>query len=219
MGHVTERIEVNQKADAGDDQQHHRRQRVDLKRKLDLERTRFDPGINRIAKDAVRRQLPENIKGQGERRAHGRRRQRPAVCLPSARPKNRLNHASQQRNQRNPAQQIVSGALGSASLYHLSSCISWGSRDWRWRNTDMMMARPITASAAATAMTKKTITWPSIGAEIAGKSDEGEIHRVEHQLDGHQDHDQITPDQYADHADGEDHRAENQIIIERHHGH
>src|SRR5574341_1847105 len=37
MVHVTEGIDVNQKADAGDDQRHHRGQRVDLKRNIDPE--------------------------------------------------------------------------------------------------------------------------------------------------------------------------------------
>src|SRR5258706_11681484 len=58
MAHVTQRIDVNQKADAGDDQQHHRGQRIDLKRQVDLERAGLNPGIERIAQNRARRHLP-----------------------------------------------------------------------------------------------------------------------------------------------------------------
>ena len=34
--HIAERIDMDQEADAGDDEQHHRGQGIDLKRKLDL---------------------------------------------------------------------------------------------------------------------------------------------------------------------------------------
>src|SRR5437016_10791242 len=53
--------------------------------------------------------------------------------------------------------------------------------------------------------------------QVARERNEGQIHGVEHQLDGHQDHDQIPPHQDPDHADGENHRAENQVVLEGHH--
>ena len=58
---------------------------------------------------------------------------------------------------------VVLGSIGiTVGLLALPRTISWGSRLWRWRNTEMMMARPMTASAAATAMTKNTTTCPCI---------------------------------------------------------
>jgi hypothetical protein len=51
MSHVTEGIEVNQKADAGHHQKHHGGECVDLKRKIDLKGTGFDPGVNQIAEN------------------------------------------------------------------------------------------------------------------------------------------------------------------------
>ena len=72
----------------------------------------------------------------------------------------------------------------------------------------------MTASAAATAMTKKTDHLAVGGAEIARKSDESQVDGVEHELDGHENDDQITPDQHAEHADGKDHRAQNQIVMQ-----
>ena len=43
--HVAERIEMDQQADAGDDQDHHAGQRVDAKGHLDRQRRGFDPGV------------------------------------------------------------------------------------------------------------------------------------------------------------------------------
>ena len=44
MAHVSERIDVNQQADAADDQKHDRAQGVDLEGNLRLKRSRLDPG-------------------------------------------------------------------------------------------------------------------------------------------------------------------------------
>jgi hypothetical protein len=54
MPHVTEGIDVNQKADAGHHQEHHGGERVDLKRKIGLKGTGLDPGVNHVAEHAAR---------------------------------------------------------------------------------------------------------------------------------------------------------------------
>src|SRR5246127_4129947 len=54
VGHIAEGIDVDEKADAGDDQQHHRAEVVDLKGKLYLERAGLDPGIEGVAKNSAR---------------------------------------------------------------------------------------------------------------------------------------------------------------------
>src|SRR6266516_2344050 len=58
------------------------------------------------------------------------------------------------------------------------------------------------------------------GIDVNEKSDaeKSEIDGLEHQLDGHQDHNEIAPDDDSEHADGENHRAEDEIVVERHHG-
>ncbi len=155
--HVAERIDVNEKADAGDDQQHDRSQRVDLQREIYLEGTRLDPVVNDVAENSRRRQLQENVERNGERRADGRAPQHRGIFSPQRLAEKNIHHAADQRDQRNPAQQIVRRDARFGS-YHLSSCISWGSRLCRWRNTEIMIASPMTASAAATAMTKNTAT-------------------------------------------------------------
>src|SRR4029077_6399761 len=69
VGHIAEGIDVDEKADAGDDQQHHRGKVVDLKGKLYLERAGLDPGIERVAKNSARGEQPKNIEHDGKRSA------------------------------------------------------------------------------------------------------------------------------------------------------
>ena len=81
----------------------------------------------------------------------------------------------------------------------------------RARNTAMMMARPTAASAAATTITKKTKIWPFTCVPLMGEGDEGEVHGVEHELDGHEDRDEIALDEEADDAEAEEDGAKEQI--------
>ena len=61
----------------------------------------------------------------------------------------------------------------------------------RLRNRTTRMARPIADSAAATVRMKKTNTWPAGRRRCEG--DEIHVHRQQHQLDRHQQHDQVLP--------------------------
>src|SRR5262249_25657256 len=161
VGHITERIDVDKKSDAGDDKQHHRGEVIDLERKLYLERTGLDPGIEGVAKNPRSGQEPKNVQCDGKESPDRHTRQHSRTLFPQSSAEKYVEDRCQQRNQRNPPQQVKRHrALGGG--YHLRNCISEGSSVWRWRKIAMMMARPTTASAAATAMTKKTITCPSI---------------------------------------------------------
>src|SRR5262249_60322244 len=62
-------------------------------------------------------------------------------------------HAGE-RHQDDPAEQ--------SGVHHLSEASCPASSVARLRNEARMIARPTAASAAATVMTKNTITWPSI---------------------------------------------------------
>ena len=74
-----------------------------------------------------------------------------------------------------------------------------------------MMPRPTTTSAAATTSTKNTIDLAADVVELRGEGDEGEVDGVEHQLDAHEHHQRVAPDQQPDGADGEQQRAEHQV--------
>jgi hypothetical protein len=51
---------------------------------------------------------------------------------------------------------------------------------------------------------KNTNTWPGHVAQVVGEGDEVHVHRQQHQLDGHQQHDQVLAVQEdADHRQRE----------------
>ena len=47
--------------------------------------------------------------------------------------------------------------------------------------------------------------------------DEGQIHRVHHQLDRHEDGDAVLARQHAENADGKEDGAQNQKVLGRYH--
>ncbi len=59
------------------------------------------------------------------------------------------------------------------------------------------MARPTAASAAATTITKKTKIWPENLVPHVREGDEGQVDGVEHQLNRHEDGDEVALDQNA----------------------
>ena len=65
----------------------------------------------------------------------------------------------------------------------------------------MMMARPTAASAAATIITKKTKIWPFTCVPLVGEGHEGKIDGVEHELNRHEDGDEIALDEESDDAE------------------
>src|SRR4029450_4781202 len=53
-------------------------------------------------------------------------------------------------------------------------------------------------------------------AEMAAGGDEGQVHRVQHDLDRQQDRDQVAAQEHADRADGEQDPREDQEMVQRH---
>ena len=70
------------------------------------------------------------------------------------------------------------------------------------------MASPTAASTAATVMMKKTNTEPSMEESAFPGSDEDQVHGVEHQLDAHEDHDHVSPQDRTDGPDRKEDAAE-----------
>src|SRR3990170_2118557 len=58
---------------------------------------------------------------------------------------------------------------------------------------------------------------PVHGRQVAAEGDEGQVHRVEHQLDGHEDDQRVAPHQDADYAQREEQGAQDEVGGERHH--
>ena len=67
LGHVADRIHVDEKPDAGDDDDHRRGQRVHAQRDVDGQRTGLQPGIDAVHQRAAVRQLHQ----RGERQTEG----------------------------------------------------------------------------------------------------------------------------------------------------
>src|SRR5437763_2473733 len=59
---------------------------------------------------------------------------------------------------------------------------------------------------------------PVQAAVDAAERDEREVRRVQHQLDAHEQHDRVAPDQHTDRADGEQHTGQDDVVV-RVHGH
>ena len=73
------------------------------------------------------------------------------------------------------------------------------------------IARPTTTSAAATTSTKKTEISPPRSFRSFTKGDEGQVHRVEHELDAHEHDQRVAPDQQPDGTHREQNRGEHQV--------
>ena len=118
----------------------------------------------------------------------------------------RGRRASGQRGDR-ARRRSATGSHVSPSAGEMSSAVAPGRR----RRMATMMPRPTTTSAAATTSTKNTDTWPADVVERSGEGHEGEVDGVEHQLDAHEHHQRVAPDQQADGADGEQDGAEHEV--------
>ena len=100
----------------------------------------------------------------------------------------------------------------SATPYSFIRLASSTEAEWRERKSDTMIASPTTTSAAATTIVKNAMIWPSRLPCSREKADEGEVAGVEHQLDAHEDHDRVAPDQHAGGADGEQQGCQIEVV-------
>ena len=147
---------MNQKSDACDDQQHDEREWIEQKRKIHLE--------------AARWQSMELLRLQhGERQGRAKLRYNPKNLYESCAREEQGNGSDQRLGQTTAQGSIhtkpASGSSGKQPEMQ-RGCHSFIKSIWstfnvlRERNSEMMMARPTAASAAATTMTKKTKIWP-----------------------------------------------------------
>jgi len=64
-------------------------------------------------------------------------------------------------------------------------------------------ARPTATSAAAKPITRRAKAWPETEPLWRAKAMKLKVGRVEHELDAHEDHQGVAPDQHTGDADGE----------------
>ncbi len=103
--HVGRRVDVDQRADAGDDQDHQRRQRVEPEGQVEREVARLDPGEHRLADlAAIGRQAGQRHDlqhGNGERRQHHRAGQSARHRLGQTAADAGVDQEAEERKQRN----------------------------------------------------------------------------------------------------------------------
>src|SRR5437762_2812952 len=145
---------MNERADAGDDEQHHRGQRIDSKREVEDEVTRRDPGVQRLLDEALRRRearhAPDHRERDGKRCQHRQRREPARDRFRQAPSQRRVDDEAEEREQRDEGDH-----------HHFNSVKASGLSDSRWRKRPMTIAKPTAASAAATVMTKNVMICPS----------------------------------------------------------
>ena len=89
----------------------------------------------------------------------------------------------------------------------------------RSRNSTTRIARPIAASAAATVRMKNTNIWPLMSPQIARERDKIEIDREQHELDAHQqDDDVLAVQEHAGNRDGKQNARQHEHVSESNHG-
>jgi len=104
VAHVSEGIDVNQKADARDDEEHDRRQDIDSKGKFQPQRIGFDPEENAILQRSTRWKKPDRPEGKEKRDRYNRTRKKARISAPQARTQKNIDRRPHKRNERDQAQ-------------------------------------------------------------------------------------------------------------------
>ena len=207
--HVPDGVNVDEEADAGDDQHHDERELVEVK-----------PEIARKSCRPESRRALRGLQCRDSRpaRSSQRARQHSRRCRGKEQGDGLDQRVREAAAEKSVDRRSDSGNTGiSQRCKFLVISFSRFTRSTfkvsRVRNTAMMMASPTAASAAATTMTKKTKTWPLRGSAVAahgairGEGHEAQVHGVEHQLNRHEDGDDVALDEKAGNAAGENRKA------------
>src|SRR6185369_2059216 len=141
----------------GDHEHHDGRQGVETERDVGGEATGGDPVVDVVPEGGLRAEAPQRLRTE-EREPERAEHQPRADDLHGRRhpaPEKGVEQHAEGRQRDDPAEKRGLG-------HHLSDASSSAFVVSRFRNMAMMIARPTAASAAATVMTKNTITCPSI---------------------------------------------------------
>src|SRR6185436_4018444 len=162
VAHVPHRVHVDQEADPGDDEDHDRRDGIQPEGDVGVEAADGDPSVDDVVEhgrrvavaglhtvEAQDRDDRDDKCGADGTRADDRRRARRTLS------EGGVPEEPDRRKEDHPAQPWLDG-------HHRSVETSSALTVPRRRKSCRMIARPTAASAAATASTKNTITWPSM---------------------------------------------------------
>src|SRR5690606_1556507 len=158
--HVADRVDVDQEADAGDDQRHHEAELVDQEPEVDGEAPRAQE-LGEHEAEAVRLARVGDERDQRQHEAHRQAgcRDHAASGLADAAPERAVDERAGQGDEGRQRDEL-DGAGG--RLGHARTSASWStSVVTRWRKIATRMPRPTATSAAATARTMNTAPCPS----------------------------------------------------------
>ena len=207
--HVPDRVQVDQRADAGDEQRHRHRQRVDQEADVDLEPAGRQPLEQGLGED--RAPPRPGRRGRGRPRSWRRTSRpcsrvasQPASGSPSLRPpKVRMHEAGegQRRDQPDEFQhrsalqhrEVVSGGAGAAAQ---------DGHDEREADHDL---------GGGDHEHEEHRHLPADVAQLPAEGDEGQVDGVEHELDAHEHHQRVAPDQQAHAAEREEDGPEHEV--------
>src|SRR5690349_22657976 len=203
---------MNEPADAGNYQQHDQRELVELQREAGAEAAGLDPGEiglqpgNSIG--AERQELARYFQGGQKSEAGAAQRDGVDGAARPAGPKNPIGGRAQQGQQRNDPQaleyQHSDLELQQIDAFHVERLAiprdhdDNGQADRRFRSGHHNH--------------KKYEDLPLQLSQSPPKRDEGKIHGVEHQLDGHKNGDDVALENEPDHAEAKEHGTESKVI-------
>src|ERR1700690_2850194 len=152
--HITDRVDVDEEADAGDDQQHDQRELIKRVCKIRVKGRGGDPRrVSLNVGKGGRRETGVDTQDQQKRRSGEDQPNRRDQRLRQAMAEQAIQQKADKGQNRNKPEM--------EAVVHSFIKFTWSTLSvFRARKIAMMMASPTAASAAATTMTKKTKTCP-----------------------------------------------------------
>src|SRR5258707_5897961 len=173
MRHIADRVDVDQKADAGHDAEHDEGQVVDSEGEADGEAGDCNPRLTNDLDDAgsafALHEDPEPRDDRRRGRGADERDSRDERARQLAADGSVDEEAGEGKQRNQPEVVVVCRGCGHRGHDFIRSTESTFSVS-RVRKMAMMMARPTAASAAATTITKKTKIWPETWCHMCAKA-------------------------------------------------
>src|SRR6201996_1160071 len=219
LSHIADRVNVNEETDASDDAEHDEREVVDGEGEVDLEAADRDPW------GAAEREMvgcsgrlhidPELRNNQRRQRRREERNGRNESAREPATQRSVHEEAGKGQSRDEPEQSIVHAVYaGSLVLHEVDlidvqglACAEERDDD---RETDGSLCRGDDHN-------EEDEDLPLDAMPHVGEGDEGQIDGIEHQLNGHEDRDDIALDEKGADADREEHRGEDEIPCDGNH--
>src|SRR5439155_3513202 len=193
--HVADRVDMNHEADAGDHEDHQGGERVHIEVEGNVEIATLPPDEIRLIQGLCAcQQLDQDGKRQDEPETYAAGAD-PAHYLPGQQAaEQRIDQETGERRQENQRRQRIHGRLLLHQIESVDIHLPAGSVDLHDdRNADHHLGR-------SDGDHQESKDNPIEGIEVAADGREGEVNRVEHEFDAHENNEGVAADQKADRA-------------------